>query len=118
MPPLRKKIGGERPGRNIEPVYVYPHDPKAKNGGLSVTGGYVYEGSVTSLRGHYIFADYNLPRIWSFQYRGSKIENFTYHEDTLKPDQGKLQSIASFAQDNAKDLYVLCFSGSIFKLVE
>jgi len=112
------EIGGEIPEGAIDPIYVYSHDASDPTGGLSVTGGYLYEGPVAEMKGRYIFADFALHRIWSFVFEDGEVSDFQNHTDSLKADQGKVEQIASFAEDKESNLYLLCFSGSIFMLSE
>jgi len=115
--PPNKSVGGERPNGSIEPVYVYLHGSGALEG-LSVTGGYVYRGPIQSLRGRYIFADYQLPRIWSFVLKDGKAADFKDHSDEWKPGKGGFNLISSFGEDNDGNLYVVSLSGNLFKVVE
>ena len=75
------KVGGKEPKNHIEPVYVYEHG-NGSTQGLSVTGGFVYRGDeIPELSGRYVFADYQNPRIWSFELKGSKATGFKDHTD-------------------------------------
>jgi len=116
---LRKKIiGGDKPKGNIDPVYTYAHGIK-KNQGLSITGGYVYRGSVKKYQGHYFFADFVNPRIWSIKYTDGKASNFTDLTDELKPKKGtQISQIASFGEDSEGELYLINHNGAIYKLVQ
>ena len=108
----KNNIGGSRPDGNVEPVYVYHHGQGPLEG-LSVTGGYVYRGPVQSLQGRYIFADYQLPRIWSFRIEDGKAVDLIDHSTDWKPDDG-FKLISSFAEDNDGQLYVISLSGELF----
>ncbi|MCB1642810.1 MAG: PQQ-dependent sugar dehydrogenase, partial [Xanthomonadales bacterium] len=44
----------------VDPVMDYP-----RNAGTSTTGGYVYRGPISPLRGVYFFADFNSRRVWT-----------------------------------------------------
>ncbi len=112
-----KGVGGDRPEDNVDPVYVYEHG-SGPTQGLSVTGGYVYRGSIESLKGRYIFADYQIPRIWSFKLKDGKAVDFENHSDDWKPNKGGFNLISSFAEDNDGELYVISLSGKIYKVVE
>lgn len=47
----------------VPPVIEYPHDA---TGGFAVTGGFRYRGlRNTSLRGHYLYADFASRRVWT-----------------------------------------------------
>lgn len=108
----KNNIGGSRPDGNVEPVYVYHHGQGPLEG-LSVTGGYVYRGPIQSLQGRYIFADYQLPRIWSFRIEDGKAVDLIDHSTDWKPEDG-FKLISSFAEDNDGQLYVISLSGELF----
>lgn len=88
----------------IKPVYQYGHAV-----GKSVTGGFVYRGSLyPELFGRYIFGDFVRGHIWalnagSFPARATKIAETGIF-------------ISSFAQDLSGELYVLDYAGKIYKL--
>ena len=108
--------GGKAPRGAVEPIYVYKHGG-GKSEGVSVTGGYVYRGPIEELKGRYIFADYQNPRIWSFEPNGSKIGDFKDHTDQLKPESGRINLISSFAEDNDGNLFIVDHSGPIYRIV-
>lgn len=108
----KNNIGGSRPDGNVEPIYVYHHGQGPLEG-LSVTGGYVYRGPIQSLQGRYIFADYQLPRIWSFRIEDGKAVDLIDHSTAWKPEDG-FKLISSFAEDNDGQLYVISLSGELF----
>lgn len=111
------EVGGEKPADAVEPVYVYRHGMKS-NEGLSVTGGYVHRGELKSLNGRYIFADYQNPRIWSFTLQGNKAADFKDHTEELQPQNGRINLISSFGEDNAGRLYVIDHTGPVYRVVE
>ena len=90
----------------IMPVHSYPHE----NGSCSITGGYVYRGQgIPSLYGTYIYGDFCSGKIWGLrQNEGNTILN----EELLDTST----QIASFAEDNNGEIYILAFDGSIFRL--
>jgi glucose/arabinose dehydrogenase len=112
-----KGVGGEKPKENHEPVYVYTHGSGATEG-LSVTGGYVYRGSkIGGLKGRYVFADYQNPRIWSFEMKGGKATGFTDHTSELQPEGGRINLISSFGEDAEGELYITDLSGAVYRIV-
>ena len=79
--------------------------------GCSVTGGYVYRGSLTpSLLGAYVYGDFCSGNIWGLRYDGQSVT-----EEMLLARSDLL--IASFGQDVAANLYILDWAGGIYYLV-
>ena len=112
-----KNVGGDAPKGAIEPIYVYKHGNSGKEG-LSVTGGYVYRGSaIPELKGRYVFADYQNPRIWSFLNKNGKATDFKDHTKELQPEGGRINLISSFAEDNDGEIYLLDHSGAVYQIV-
>ncbi len=91
----------------IDPVAEYDHSL-----GIAVTGGYVYRGQMfADLVGVYFYADFGSGRVWGLFDDGAG--GFESRE-LLDTDL----SIASFAQSNDGELYVLNFGGGgIYHLV-
>jgi glucose/arabinose dehydrogenase len=90
----------------ITPIFEYSHDI-----GNSITGGYVYRGSLlTTLYGYYIYADYGSGRIWALSYTDSTVQNYLINDTSL--------NIVSFGVDQGNELYICAFDGKIHKLVE
>jgi len=114
--PTGPDIGGPRPENNVDPVYVYTHGSGPLQG-VSVTGGYVYRGPVKSLRGRYIFADYQNPRTWSFVLRNGEAADFHDHTDAFQPGGGRINLISSFAEDNQGNLFIIDHTGPIYQIV-
>jgi glucose/arabinose dehydrogenase len=91
---------------NTDPITEYDHSV-----GASVTGGYVYRGSVyPTLVGQYLFGDFVSGRIWRVP---------------ADADQGATPvelvntglSISSFAEANNGELYVVDFAGSLYRIL-
>jgi Ca2+-binding RTX toxin-like protein len=99
------------PANLIDPIYEY-----GRSLGQSVIGGYVYRGSVAQLQGTYIFGDFLSDRVWSFRYDGNTISEFRDRTAELVPNVGSINSIVSFGQDNAGNLYIVDLDGEIFKI--
>lgn len=116
-PTPRKKIGGDKPKGAIDPIYVYKHGG-GKREGLSLTGGYVYRGPIKSLQGHYFFADYANPRIWSIKVVDGKATEFQDWTDRFKPQQGKITAVSSFAEDPEGNLLIISYGGKIYQIKE
>ena len=92
------------PGKLVQPVAQYSHDD-----GCSVTGGYVYRGSNASLRGRYIYGDYCSGIVWSFKLAGGKATG-------LRREAFKIESLTSFGEDIAGELYAVSHGGTIYRL--
>lgn len=90
----------------IDPVTEYDHSV-----GGSITGGYVYRGPQdTTLAGRYIFGDFVSGRIWAWI-----PENATQAREPTLLLQTNL-NIASFAQANDGELYVVDYGG-LYRLI-
>jgi hypothetical protein len=88
--------------------------------GVSVTGGYVYRGSlIPALRGTYFYADYQSGNFWAFDHTSGTLQNarevsFVDRSFTGGGNAG----ISSFGQDNAGEMYfVLRGAGELLKIV-
>lgn len=98
-----------------DPIYEYQH----VSGRCSVTGGYVYRGSVMPLlSGTYFFADYCSSDIWSLRYDGTQVTDFLSRKTELDPPGSlAISSIVSFGEDNVGEMYIVDQSGGeIFKI--
>ena len=77
------------------PVAEYGRD-----GGCSITGGYVYRGSrYPELAGAYVYGDYCSGRIWTLRQQGSAWVSAPALDSTYK--------ITSFGEDEGGELYVV-----------
>jgi glucose/arabinose dehydrogenase len=109
-------------GTPIEPVIEYAHNPRlaqqskfpAHGDGVSVTGGYVYRGKkLPSLRGVYLYADYQVGTIWGLRYEKGELGA----HGVLVP-RNPSRTISSFAEDRDGEVYVISFDGNIYEFVE
>ena len=84
------------------------------NGACSVTGGYVYRGSVRQdLQGTYFYADFCAGFVKSFRYQnGQPVEQTEW--PLLSPPGG---FVTSFGEDAEGELYVMTQGGGLFKFV-
>eukprot|EP01114_Cavostelium_apophysatum_P012958 TRINITY_DN3034_c0_g1_i1.p1 TRINITY_DN3034_c0_g1~~TRINITY_DN3034_c0_g1_i1.p1 ORF type:complete len:147 (-),score=31.16 TRINITY_DN3034_c0_g1_i1:67-507(-) len=88
----------------IPPVFDYPHDNQEDVNGRSVTGGFVYSGTLaTTLIGKYIFADFASSKVWAMTFDDDLI-NISV-EEIFKVDQ-----ISSFGVDKEGELFMLSYS--------
>ncbi len=90
---------------HVPPVFEYPHSL-----GCSVTGGYVYRGgAIPQMEAVYLFGDYCTGRIWAM-YRDPDL-NWQAKEFT---NTG--MAISSFGEDEAGEIYVIDYSGTIYRI--
>lgn len=115
--------GGNPPCFDVSltaPIYDYTHGA-GNFQGFSVTGGYVYRGSAlrSCLQGTYFFADFSTSNIWSLDLENPDDVDASVirRNNDFPPNVGSINSIASFGEDGAGELYVVSLSGSIFKIV-
>ncbi|RPI01099.1 MAG: T9SS C-terminal target domain-containing protein [Ignavibacteriae bacterium] len=97
----------------LPPVWDYPNLSGAGNDG-SITGGYVYRGSViSSLYGKYIFADYVSGKTWALTYNGVPPQS-------VLPLSDESYLISTFGTDTEGNMYLCSYgsSGRIYKLTE
>ncbi|HEV2747400.1 MAG TPA: PQQ-dependent sugar dehydrogenase [Allosphingosinicella sp.] len=111
---------GDRPGNPapgdpvlVDPVHAYPH---SEANGVSVTGGYVYRGPSAGMDGFYIFGDFGSGRLATFRMHEGEAADFTNLIDRVVPDVGEIGRIVSFGEDNRENLYVVAFSGQVYRL--
>ncbi len=102
-------IGCNQAGLTL-PIAEYPHALEC-----SVTGGYVYRGTVpgnASMQGLYFFGDLCSSRIWTLQQLGGSWVQ-VQRRDTGPP----LNALSSFGEDFAGELYVTgYFDGAVYRL--
>lgn len=121
---LREEVDIVEPGKNygwslmegsqcsepgcIQEGFELPiHDYGRDKGGV-VTGGYVYRGpGLPSLVGQYIYGDFISGRIWSLIIHNKTVNNTELLETSL--------SISSFGTDVNNELYILDYTGAIYK---
>ena len=102
---FRPMEGCDRTGLE-QPIAVYGRD-----GGCSVTGGYVYRGArLPSLYGAYVYGDFCSGKIWALRYEDGAV---TEHIELV--DSGL--SISSFGEDRHGELYILSFDDRIYRFV-
>jgi len=93
------------PGELVAPVHVYSHSQ-----GCSVTGGYVYRGTaVPAATGRYFFGDYCSGSVWSLRIDGGRAVD-------VRREAFSVDSLTSFGEDPAGELYLATGGGRILKL--
>ncbi|MFK8049808.1 MAG: PQQ-dependent sugar dehydrogenase [Halioglobus sp.] len=101
------------------PIAEYLHGNGPLEGN-SVTGGYVYRGPVSSLRGHYLFGDFASNNIWSLEVDAIQTdetlsaEDFIQQTQNFEPDEGTIDNLASFGEDDDGNLYLIDLDGDVF----
>lgn len=97
---------GGGPEGMIDPIAEYSHP----EGGCSVTGGYVYRGSMPEWNGIYLYGDYCTGMIWGLiQIDGGWQNQLLFDLDL---------TLTSFGQDETGELYLVSDSGEILRLVQ
>ena len=106
-------VGGPKPDGAVDPIFEYKHSI-----GRSITGGYVYRGKIKSIQGHYFYADWVKPKIWSIVFDGKKVTS--EHEWTYQFAQSgrEINQISSFGRDPQGELYIISHKGDIFAIEE
>jgi glucose/arabinose dehydrogenase len=89
-----------------EPVAEYSH----QEGGCSVTGGYVYRGSMPEWNGIYLFGDYCTGLIWGLIHSGNNWQKQQLFDMDF--------TITSFGQDEKGEVYLVSDSGSVYRLAK
>jgi glucose/arabinose dehydrogenase len=103
------------------PVAEYLHGSGARQGN-SVTGGLVYRGPIESLNGHYIFGDFIDGNIWSIPIAqvapGTTLgsDRFVLRRTAFTPNAGAIVNPVCFGFDQAGNVYIVDFGGSIFRI--
>ena len=89
------------------PVFQY-----GREGGCSITGGYVYRGSrLASLYGAYVYGDFCSGKIWALRHDGVRVtEQMEIVDSPL--------NISAFGEDRSGELYILSFDGFIYRFRE
>jgi len=90
------------------PVAEYTHAE-----GCSITGGYVYRGTVVSaLQDLYLYADYCAGWVRSLTYVGGQVV-----DSQEWPDLAPGGSVTSFGEDGSGELYIMTLDGKLFRVV-
>ncbi len=100
----RHDYEGTAPAGLTEPVAEYSH----QEGGCSVTGGYVYRGSMPEWNGIYLYGDYCTGYVWGL------IKSENGWQSQLLFETGA--RITSFGQDEMGELYLVSDAGDVYKL--
>jgi glucose/arabinose dehydrogenase len=93
-------------GEYAFPVVEYSH----AEGGCSVTGGYVYRGSMSEWNGIYLYGDYCTGFVWGLINVDGAWQKKLLFEANVR--------ITSFGQDKAGEIYLLSDGGEVYKLAQ
>ncbi|MBI5960614.1 MAG: PQQ-dependent sugar dehydrogenase [Chloroflexi bacterium] len=97
--------GAEPASDVVAPILEYSHG----GGGCSVTGGYVYRGEqIAGLQGYYFYGDWCTGTIWT-----AKQDEAGNWQTEVSLESGR--SISSFAEDEAGELYLVDYSGTVLR---
>jgi glucose/arabinose dehydrogenase len=92
------------------PIYERAHEPTFS----VIIGGYVYRGSMSCLRGRYIFSMFGVGKVLSFIWTGAAVTSETELTNTFSQD---LTNLVGFGEDFDGELYFVTLSGAVYKLV-
>lgn len=95
--------GAPQPGLLL-PVAEYSHN----EGGCSVTGGYVYRGTMSEWNGIYLYGDYCSGKIWGLILSEGQWQSQVMFETGV--------TITTFGQDESGEIYFASDNGSIYHL--
>ena len=95
--------------RYVGPVHEYVTHA---NGGCAITGGFVYRGSIGSIRGRYFFGDYCNGRVSSFRLRNGRRADLRSHARLTVPG-----NLSSFGEGADGELFLVSHRGTIYRLV-
>jgi glucose/arabinose dehydrogenase len=92
-------------GRLIHPVAVY-----GRERGCSVTGGYAYRGeAIPGLSGRYFYGDFCSGTVWSLRIRNGRAT-------AERREPFTVESLSSFGEDEAGEVYVVSLAGTIYRI--
>ena len=88
--------------------------PEEERLGASVTGGYIYNGPIDALKGHYMFADYGSGRFFTLsENEEGRWQRQEVTHLILGDIAGRIEGVSSFGVDADGNLYIADFGGSI-----
>lgn len=96
----------------IDPIHEY-----SRGDGISITGGFVYRGSIEALRGHYIYGDWGTGRIWGLQYDPAS-KKVTSNVPLRTPEDIAENMIkpTAFSADENGEAIVLDWQGKLWRI--
>ena len=102
------EFSGQPPASEVVmPIIEYGH----ANGWCSITGGYVYRGEkLPELQGYYLYGDWCTGTIWA-----ARQDAGGDWQTMVSLESGR--SISSFGEDEAGELYLVDYAGSVWRFV-
>lgn len=105
--PFRPKRAEEPASELTDPVAEHPHGQSN-----CITGGYVYRGkSIANLDGWYLYGDYATRLCWLMRLEDGKPTKPKYIGQAPA-------SPSSFGEDEAGEIYLVGYSGAIYRVIE
>ncbi len=110
----RHHVSGSRPARYRPPIFQYAHTGSncESFGGCAITGGLVvHGGSLPSLRGRYLYADF---------YKG-QVRSFVPHFDRASGDRSTgvhVPNPVDFARGRRGKVFVVSLAGGLYRLAQ
>lgn len=100
------------PGATCDPTgLILPIAEYSHSEGIAIIGGYVYRGAaIAALKGLYVFGDFGSGQLWTLQ----EIQPGTW---ARAPLLSAGFNISAFGRAGNNELYVLDYSGKLYKLV-
>lgn len=96
--------------KNVAGEYAFPAvEYSHAEGGCSVTGGYVYRGSMPEWNGIYLYGDYCTGYVWGLINVNGQWQARLMFEANIR--------ITSFGQDESGEIYLLGDGGEVLQLV-
>lgn len=114
MQALKRKDKGKENLSFIDPIHEY-----GRAEGISITGGFVYRGSIESLKNHYLFGDWGTGRIWALSYdpdSGKVLENVALR--TAEQLADPIVKPTGFYPDENGEAIVLDWQGKLYRITE
>jgi glucose/arabinose dehydrogenase len=101
----------------VDPVHEYD-----RSSGFSITGGYVYRGTIlgSAFRGRYFFADFVTARIWSLGLAigaDGEASAAGLTEHTAELGGGSIGNVSSFGVDADGELYLVSHAGTVRRIL-
>jgi glucose/arabinose dehydrogenase len=108
-------VSDPAPPGAVNPIFDYD-----RSKGTSITGGYVYRGSkIPEFQGTYLFGDFGAGTFTSFRNTNGTVTEVVDRTSQLDPNNAffPTNTLASFGEDGAGELYAVSFRGSVYRLI-